>query len=60
MDFLASNQLGNRLHGLDADLSGRNGDHRQRRLDERGGGGIGVAGDRQLSGDNDLPRVRFL
>jgi hypothetical protein len=36
-ELLSTNELGEHLDGLDSDLPGRNGDHRQRRLDERGG-----------------------
>ena len=55
-EFLSTYELGERLHGLDSDLPSRNRDHRQRRLDERGGWRIGVAGDRQIGGDVDPSR----
>lgn len=55
-EFLSTYELGERLHGLDSDLPSRNRDHRQRRLDERGGRRIRVAGDRQICGDVDPSR----
>jgi hypothetical protein len=59
-EFLSTYELGERLHGLDSELPSRNRDHRQRRLDERGGRRIRVAGDRQICGDVDPPRLRFV
>ena len=59
-EFLSTYELGERLHGLDSDLPGGNGDHRQRGRDERGGRRIRVARDRQICGDVDPSRPRLL
>src|SRR6266576_3894724 len=59
-EFLSTYELGERLLGLDSDLPGRNRDHRQRRLDERGGRRIRLAGDLQICGDVDPSRLRLV